>query len=367
MGITIDGILNKRVNGTWIGDDISMLLELINGMNASLEIVNISEAKIYSALTHTKYHQNVDFYFFRTFATYELLEKVYLINPKRKDSLLGVVPQSTLIPPYMYFFMIYDYSSLLILGVLIIIVAFIVKLGREFTMCNAVFTVLRCLFQGSVCCFIKKPPSTKIVLLSFILFSVLNSVFFCTCLTSMLFTKKYYPDIDTIPGLDNSNLKIHIRRLHYRLLPDILKGKVTITSKKGIFEKLHSENKNAFIIPETYILTHIQSGKCSECMANFHEYFHIMRQSIVPGFTTYVFPRSCPYAVQIAKFLKKYDSVDNRHYLQYWKRKYLSVNDDKENDKLTFLQWTSIFSILIIGHFLAVLVLILELIVHKYY
>lgn len=362
----VDGITVRNENGSLKGEEVNMLTSFIRRINASVEIHQFPPPKNFTDFD-VLLDESLDFPFVRRFPTVEMLDGLHLITPFIKDNLLAVIPQSSMIPPYIYILMIYGFSILLILTIFTISAAVIIHFGNYLTVGDAFFKVLSCFFGSGIRRFSTRPESTKIIFFSAVFFSVFNSVLFQTSLTSTLLTKKFEPDLDTLTDLANSNLTIYVEPNHYYLLPKRLKDRAIQTTNEEISKMMNNGSKNAFVVLETFIKLQIQyREKCFKCVQHFNNHYHVMRQSIVPGYNTYIFSKNNLFIDKISEYLQAIARTAKHRSFNEWRSK-IYASQVEVLERFTFEHWISIFATVIIGHFIASVIFLIELIVYYFY
>lgn len=362
----VDGINVIRENGVLKGDEVDSLKTFVRTLNASVKIIPLATPKHYNDFSAI-FSEALDFPFIRRFPTIETLQKIDLIQPYSKDNLQAIVPQASLIPAYTYILMLYDRTPLLIFGGLVIAASLVVKLGNSIAITNALFKIIGCVFSfGSVVPkFVTRPCSTKIAFLSIIWFGIFNSVMFQSSLTSTLLTKKFYPEVNTLRALDKSNMTIYVDSVHYYLLPKRIKAQAVQTTSKEITQMIQNGSENAYIVLESFIKSQIMfSNNGSKRQRHFSKHFHVMRQSVVPGYTTYIFSKWNPYIHKIGEFLRKIVMAQEHKSLKTWRKPSYNSQADV-TEKFTFQHWIGIFATLIVGHCIATIVFIIETFIKK--
>lgn len=305
---------------------------------------------------------SIHFSFIRQFPSLDILNEVEFVTPCHKNSLVGLVPKAELISPYNYFFMLFDYYSVLSFIGILILVALIAGLENNFLFLESFFEAIRIFLGGSVPKFSQKPISTKIMFVSFMVSVLLGGVIFNTSLTTLLLTKKYNKNIDSISDLTKSNLTIFVSREHYHLLPSSIQNKTLLVSQEILFTMISQGFPNAYITLESLILVILQMED-DDIPRKVSRTFHVMKDTIVPGYNMYVFPKNSPYVDEISRFFRIYDTLTSKVLLE----DYITYQNCAQLfNKIQWVQWKSIFSILIIGYFISFIIFLLELLIKKF-
>lgn len=354
VGIDGDKPLNTFENGVWKGEDIELLKEFIGDINGIVKITRISPEKNFMDGSSI-----FDFTFVRIFPTSNIIGFLEIINPSDRDSLICLVPNAGPVPSYKNFFIIYDSKTFLVLTSLIIIVAIVATVGKSSVdFSRSFFEALCCLFGGCITKFFVRPPSTKVIFLSFIIFSLINLEIFQSQLTSKLLTNKFKGNIDSIRELAQSDLKVFVDDFHYILLPRCIKNKAIPVTTTYLMDMLNEGHPNSYILLESYLQVLLRSKKGKR--SKFWRDFHFMREAIVPGFSVYVFPRNSPYVDEISKhFKRRGTNIFDRRYFRRQRHFIRRGTIDFDNFVRMFLGP-------LIGYILAAMVLILEIIWYKH-
>lgn len=347
----------EEMNKMRYEEDTKIIEDFVKYVNGSVDIVRLPDG---SEGTEFK---SVNFVLKRQFPTIENLNEVEFVRPLYKNSLVGMVPKAKLIPLSQYFHMIFKCDALVFFCSLVIIVAVIAGLGNNGQYIESFFEALDTFFNGSLTNFLQRRPSNKIIYISFMLFSLNVAVIFQTNLSSMLLTEKYYNNINTVNKLCSSTLTIFTDEHHYRLLPKCVQNKTIPISDKVLFSMLSKGTPHAYIALQSSILSAVQLQEDDDEPVRIFRHFHIMRETIVPGYTMYVFPETSPYVDQVAHFFEIYETMTSKFLLDDWR----NINRmTRKIERIQWQHWKGIFSILICGYALSFAAFVIEIIVNKF-
>lgn len=344
--------LDNNVSNVLYNKHLEILNTLIKYSNGSLTEVTLKHPPKTLELPF------LHFIFMKRVPTIDDYQEVEFISPLHKNSLACLVPKASLIPPYQYFFMIFNFDSLLAFCILILVVAVIVSLANNVNFIQNFFEAYYYLLSGSLPHFIMRPYSSKIIYMFFILFSLLVSVIFHTSLTTDFLTKKYNLEINSVHKLLSSNLTIYVDKDYQDQLPSEIYNRAIPVSNEILLKMIFKRMPNAYILLETFILAILTKRNSDMCTA-----FHVMREDVVPGYIAYVFPKTSPYVDHIDHFLRLYDSVKSEMLLEDWTRKYQTPPPFK---RIEWQHWKGILSILLFGYGISFITLFLEIAFKKF-
>lgn len=347
VGILDDPLINHKVKGTWIGKDIENLKVFLRQVNGTAKIVTVIS---YENLTYD--FKGLDFPMINIFPGPELLKKVDIIIPVIKDNLICVIPRVGLVSRIKYFFQMYHYMVIIVLLFALILVAAVSKLGESSEgFARFLFDSIQCSLGGSVVSLNRRSFSIKVAFLSILIFGALNSAILQTNLTSYLLTNKIDMNINTMEELLNSNFKIYAPHCHYSLLSANLQKKVTSVTSSEFLAKFKQGHLSGYIIQQNHLLTFLEVS--SQFRVTFWKRFHWIKESVVPGYSMYIFPKNSPFVSEIDKHLV--------FFVAHTIRSPVHLKQIIPNEKIEIDHLASIFYILLVGHAAAALICLIEI------
>nr|CAI5870351.1 unnamed protein product [Callosobruchus analis] len=349
----------KKIGEKWDGEDIRILTNIIGMSNATLKIKELPRPKNFYDISEMM-GDSTEFRFIRRSLHFGY-EKLIYVQPFRMDSLVAFVPRSHVKLKHLAsFFSIYNASSAAAMVLLIIVVAFVVEASRDMSFFAAAYWASY-LFGTCVKNLRNKSNSTKIVFLSWTVFGLINGVVLQTTLTTMLLRREHDPEIDTIEQLRDSNMTIYIDLGHLNLVPKILLAQCVFSNSTDIYQKFmddtQAEDVYVFLESSINAIKRETSTKASS--------FRVMKETLVPGFTVYLFHRQSPwYDMVNNNFRAMFDYVYLNRY-QFTVRRSRKRRQrrqlDLDSQSLTFHHWKSIFSAILVCYLVTFIVFIGEL------
>lgn len=337
--------------------DLKNVESFIKYINGSATIVNLPPT------WNKLFAPSVDFIFMmRRFPTSYLLQDTEFVSPFHKNSIIALVPKSSLISPSKYFFKIFQPDTIVAFCVLHVVIGIIAGFHNRFQFIERLFESFCCFCGGSLPRFNGRPTSSKILFTSLMIFGLLAAVMFKTSLTTNLLLKKYHKNINRISELLEINITLFVDENYRGLLPKRVRNRSVAATSDMIFTMISKGVPQGYISLQSYIMATLELEEKNEQQEKISNVFHVMKEDIVPGYTTYIFPKTSPYVDHIKKFFTFHDSLKSQYTLEDMIRKYVDYSSHYE--RIEWQHWESIFLIVVSGYFIAFIVFLLELVIN---
>ncbi|KAL3287515.1 hypothetical protein HHI36_001984 [Cryptolaemus montrouzieri] len=311
---------NYRTNdGDWRGEDDFFWENLFRDLNMSADIVE-TQSFNYEAAKIAVLEGRADFCPLRYFET-NVSDNMDYTAPYTIEYLVAIVPISQKIPQYLYIISIFHelvwvnlLAVLISMPILFLAIEKFSPTARKKNVTSAFFDIL------GIC--IGRPIKgyyayNRLQKFMFILWQldniILIAAFQCALITSLL-VSKYGDQIDTIEALQKSNLTIYTpSELGFMVdfyTDATLKKQLRNISARHYSSLLKSKLEyQALVVPYSLSKVVLHDLKESDRV----DEFRLMKEALIPGFTTYFFEKNSPYITIIDQMvMRKYQYGFNR-------------------------------------------------------
>lgn len=277
--------------------------------------------------------------------------------PMEMDSLVVLIPKANITPHYQYIFQVFNSKLSIIILIVLILIAFAASIEVKFSFSERLLIAFGSLFGISM-----KPLNKKLsfIFTSWIIFSMIVVVEFKSVLFSRLLKLSYERTITNVAELENSNLTIYCSRKHYPLIMNHFKSlssQIVVVHQSQIFEMIRNDMWNS-----TYIVT---KSSATALITRFNLIdkeiqFQIMKQSLIPGFLSYVLNKRSPFLKGFKESTLKdaaFGLTVNRRYATSVLNK---IGRDTKETYLTLSHFCGPFLVLGVNHTISILVFLGE-------
>lgn len=292
------------------------------------------------------------------------LPGVKYTEPIKPDHIVVLVSRSPILPQYLKLLLIFSPIIWIDLILVIVISIFVVYLvhRRNFNMIMLdLFRVLigqSGFFRANV-----YRAAVRVFLISLSFFSIIVSNVYTSSLLSAILTVKYYPEIDTLEELRESNLSICTLNEYRHLIPLDFRNRTILMDPLEFARHILLQRNSSY----AYAIMHSLADRIISTYVRRHgtNDFHMVQESFVPGFEGFIFNKKSPFIYKINTLLKTIQQSGLNRY----------NSGSKETRSIEFQGYTTLklyhfatpFGILIIGSTYSIIIFALELIVSKFY
>lgn len=293
-------------NGVFYGIDAMILMGFSKKLKATVDIVKPGYAKTIDEKFMRHFFQikrrKCDFGLVSCFTI--KLDQLDVISsyPRRMDGIVVLIPHSAAIPQFYYMFMVFDEPVWVFIVISFIAVAFC-KFVRLKCL-NIPIDISKLLLQnwgtifGVSLAIFQRNISLRFLFVLWASQCFTLNIHFQSLLTSNLVTPKFESNLNTLDELKSNNSIILINRANgIGINGQYPLNFIHTLSEHKIMQLITSgDTSSAYAIQSS--VAELVSLKKSE---DGYPVYHIIKELLLPGYTTYLFPSDSPYLNEINK------------------------------------------------------------------
>ncbi|XP_017776585.1 PREDICTED: uncharacterized protein LOC108562675, partial [Nicrophorus vespilloides] len=294
-----DAPRNIIVGDRLMGEDFNWIPILEEKMNAAVEYTIVNS---YNLIKEELQTGVTNFSLARHF-TYPrhsaIIESGY---PSRMDFVAIAVPSAELMPQFKYLFLVFEIHLWVIIILVVVIMCVIYNVlwkatGEQMCVEASTFLVIQCFLSNANAHCIRGQSPIKMLMTSWIYFSLLLSIAFNTALRDSLMILKYGKNINSLEELARSGLTLmgehrilDVLMEAYPPIADQIIGSYNVSGQ--LME--YTQREIGFILPNSVIK--LVDHKKDE---NGRFYFHVLEEYLMPGHSVYNFPNNSIFREEI--------------------------------------------------------------------
>lgn len=287
-------------NGIFYGIDAMIMRGFANRLNATIEIVGPGHSKVvdekYMKVFFQLYRRKCDFSFISSFATNETEKEITATYSRRMDGVVVLVPHASIVPQFYHMFMMFDRLIWTFICTSLFLVTLCTYLNLRTLSIPADLYNILLNYWGVMLSVSSATPqklfSNRMLLLLWVISSFTLSSLFQSFLTSELITVKFKENMDTLAELKRNKTVIAINRSNSRSIEgQYPKNLILRWSEQKVIEMIaEGDTTSAYAIHSS--IAELASLKTT---ADGYPIYHIIKELLIPGYTSYLFPASSPY------------------------------------------------------------------------
>lgn len=291
-------------NYEFYGVDYMILKGLVGQLNATFKPIraisnNIEER--FAQHTYDVINGNSDFGLVSCFAL-TIPDELWNLTwsyPRRMDDIVVLLPYASTVPEFYYVFMIFGKKVWLLLFTSYLTVVIYKFLTLKYVMKQDVSSsgllleAWGTMFGNTSVVSNRSLRSLNISHMLWLFSCTVMGVLFQSLLVSNLITPKYLANLDTLEELRSKNITIlmngYVQKAVTEQYPQEL---LTVEWEDEILRKVTNGDRNSAYALQMSVAELVAASAIS---TDGHPVYHIIREHLVPGYSTYLFPRNSPY------------------------------------------------------------------------
>ncbi|XP_017786008.1 PREDICTED: uncharacterized protein LOC108569100 [Nicrophorus vespilloides] len=297
---------------------------------------------------------------------YGIYDNVKYTEPFKRDDIMLLVPSAKEVPQFMKFVLIFSPKSWCLILTLAIVFALTFLLIERRSPIYLAFNVFAVLINANgVVKFQRFKLLSRMFLIGLTFYSMIIANVFSSAILGNMFSKTYYPELNSLKDIKASNVSICTITEIVHMIPDEFKEQLVVLSRYDFLYSVDKMNKScAFAMMRSYAESYVRNF----IKAHGKSCYHIMTESFVPGFESFMFQKSSPYIYKINELLK---SIEESGLFLYNERNIKDKSDHPitsvaEFTTLNLYHLSPVVAILFAGYTLSIIVFILEHTIHKF-
>lgn len=293
---------------------------------------------------------------------YGILKDVKYTEPYKPDHIILMAPKAPLIPQFLKFLMVFS-PKIWINFLLTIIVCVILIYSVERNHFNRILLDIYRVFigQSGYFKFDYYKLSIKMFFVVMTYFGMIITSVYSSSLLGTIISKRFYPEMNTLQDVHNSNLPICINSQLSNLVPDIFKQKLIILSGSELYLHIMAGNRScAYAMMKSYAEQYIRRLRKSQGK----DYYHLVKESLVPGFESFYFHQKSPFIYRINDILKTFEQSGLFLFREHDKD--FKRVEQAEYMPLNLQHISTAFIILVIGLLVSYFCLIVEMLLRAF-
>lgn len=355
--------------GRFQGVDVRVLRGLIEYLNATLVIdkPHPDYSDHFTGMFQVVYQNISDFGFVSSFYSLEAItDRTVYTYPTKMDDVVILMPKPRQIPQYKYIFLTFGIDLwVTILACMFVVACFdSLLLDRKIPLKDSILSSFSPLLGQSFSRLIYGGPSVKSLFITWLYVCIVLGVAFQSTLTGMMVTPKYEKELDTLHELREHKVDIVVNVFHSNNVPEssypkrhLVPGEDNVVMHRLLKKDTSSSYALQISLAEELI------GKSSG-----PEVFHMVREHLVPGLSSYHFPTKSPYLDEVNTYLL-YEEQFRLSQFEYNKSDIGDTAAKRSggsgNISLSMSHLQGAFYILIIGNCCGILVFLVEVLNRK--
>lgn len=293
-------------DGVYYGIDAMIMRGFGKKLKASIDIVGPG----YANTVDEKYgkhflqvrRRKVDFGFVSCFAVEEEEPDVAFSYPRRMDGVVVLIPHASPITQFHYMFMVFNKLVWILIGISLLAVTFckflllrLLNIPTEISKSSlenwaTIFGVSIATLQRNF------PIRTLFLIWAYSCFTL--NIHFQSLLTSYLITPKFGHNLETLAELKRNNTIILINRHNVRGIAGQYPKHLVRSLSEHKITKLITNGSTSYAYAMQSSTAELFSWKKSE---NGQPVYHIIKELLIPAYTTYLLPSDSPYLDEVNK------------------------------------------------------------------
>lgn len=295
-------------NGTFYGIDAMIMMGFGSKFNATIKISNPGYANIIDEkfIKHflQVYRRKCDFGFVSCFIIEKSEKESTVTYPRRMDGIVVLVPHASVVPQFLHMFMVFDRLTWIFICASLIAITICEYLKLKY-LSNSVDLSKILLERWGLMLSVsgilqQKLFSNRLLLLVWIISFFILSSLFQSFFTSELITTRFEENIDTLAELKSKNMVIIINRNNARSIKEQYPQHLIRTwSEHKVLEMISKGDTSAAYAIQSSVAELISLKKTEDG----YPVYHIIKELLIPGYTSYLFPVNSPYLDAANKYV----------------------------------------------------------------
>lgn len=283
-----------QINGQFYGRDVMVLDRIIWQLNASKEVV-VPEDHFYSGAFTDMVNGKSDILFVPGFLDNSTSNASVCGYPYIRDDFVIVAPKAPILPLYKNISLTFNREVWVLLGMTILTLSVIFLLSDY----RNYMEIVRILVNSGTPILKESASWKKVLIIFYIEFAIIMSIAFQSSLTSALMIPRHMKDLETVADLDKSSYTVIVSKVFMDVYKPqtYFNAPIEVVDTKAYLINMMKNKSDGYC----YVISKTTADMCVDYVSRKYRQtvYHILQQSLVPGYSAFHFPIGSPYVDKI--------------------------------------------------------------------